>query len=318
MMSYLEHLADPVDIDLRASVDTVISTESPALAFLVGYGIPIAVMAYGKLVDSSGGKQYSRALDNFKAAQKNNFTYGLPDAIPTNNTKMVADYLKSHADTKYKGLFKAVRNMIEERNISLNLKNDPNAIAAFIAEDIKRYPELRPSFNFKTESSIINTNNAVYYDKIISMLDEMLYDSKYGPWNALTKGWERTKDRIENLYSILNDHVKEGTVRDSFDIKYDSKNISNLAMIETRFSDRSFFKRKNHQLDSFFVKLFPHFSKDAKDAKKLIAKFYSDVADIYNELIHSNKLIANTALGHINDYQEELIKLTKSKDFKIR
>lgn len=317
-MAAFEHIQDPIEIDIRGPVNNVVSNEDPATAFLVGYGIPLAIMAYGKLADSSGGKQYSRALSNFKDAQKTNFRYGIEDAIAVSDTKKVIQYLVQHSDTKYKAIFKAVSDMINERNIHLNLKDDKNVIAAFIAEDMKRYPELRPSFTFRTESSIINTNNAVYYDKTISLLDEMIYDAKYGPWNALTKGWERTKDRVANLYTILTDQVKEGTVRDTFDIKYDSKNISMLSMIEARFSDHSFFKRKNHQLDSFFIRILPHFSKDAKDAKKLIAKFYGDVADIYKELINSNKLIANTALGHINTYQEELIKLTKSKDFKIR
>lgn len=317
-MSNHEYLADPVEVDLRNDLGEQIGTEDAMLSFMVGYGIPLAVMAYGKLIDSSGGKQYSAALNHFKAAQRTNFTYGLDNAISINDSKRVQDFLKAHAEGKFKALFKSVETMIEDRTIKLNLKNDVDSIAAFIAEDIKRYPELRPVFNFKIEAPLVNTNDPVNYDKLISLLDEMIYDSKYGPWNALTKGWERTKDRIENLYKILTSTLTGATVKNTFDIHYNSKTISNLSMIEAKFSDGSFLKRKNKQLDSFFIKLMPHFSKDAREAKKTIAKFYSDVAEIYKEIIHSNKVISNTALGNINKYQEEIIKLTKSKDFKIR
>lgn len=298
-------------------ITDVISEESAMI--LAGLGIRVALMAFAKLWDSTGQAQYNKGIKLHREAQANNFTYGLDNAIPITDKAKVAQYLAEHADGKFKAVFKTVRDLIHAKDIHLALKDETKVVAEFIAEDLAKYPHIRDEFHFTADEGIINTSVATNYDKFSGLLAQVLWDKNYAPWNALVKDWKTVENRVQSLYKVLHEQIQTMTTPQEFSINYSAKNLSALSLIESQFSDTSFFKRKSLALDSLLFKhVLPSLSSENKQAKEKIAQFYKDVSDICKEVVKSNNIIANEGIKLINKYHEEVIKLTSSKDFKIR
>ncbi len=298
-------------------ITDVISEESGMV--LAGLGIRVALMAFAKLWDSTGQEQYSKGIKLHREAQTNNFTYGLDNAIPITDKTKVAQYLAEHADGKFKAVFKAVRDLIHAKDIHLALKDETKVVAEFIAEDLAKYPHIREEFHFTADEGIINTSVATNYDKFSGLLAQVIWDKNYAPWNALVKDWKTVENRVQSLYKVLHEQIQTMTTPQEFSINYSAKNLSALSLIESQFSDSSFFKRKSLAVDSLLFKhILPSLSAENKQAKEKIAQFYKDVSDICKEVVKSNNIIANEGIKLINKYHEEVIKLTSSKDFKIR
>lgn len=298
-------------------ITDVISEESAMV--LAGLGIRVALMAFAKLWDSTGQAQYSKGIKLHREAQTNNFTYGLDNAIPITDKTKVAQYLAEHADGKFKAVFKTVRDLIHAKDIHLALKDETKVVAEFIAEDLAKYPHIREEFHFTADEGIINTSVATNYDKFSGLLAQVIWDKNYAPWNALVKDWKTVENRVQSLYKVLHEQIQTMTTPQEFSINYSAKNLSALSLIESQFSDSSFFKRKSLAVDSLLFKhILPSLSAENKQAKEKIAQFYKDVSDICKEVVKSNNIIANEGIKLINKYHEEVIKLTSSKDFKIR
>lgn len=295
----------------------VISQE--AIPVLAGLGIRLAVMAFAKLWDSTGQKHYSRGIKLHREAQKNSFKYGLETAIKTSDKTSVAQYLNEHADGKFKALFNSVKDLINKKDISLMLKDDNKSIAQFIADDIAAYPHIRTSFRFKVDEAIVNTSEATNYDKFTGTVQKIILDKNYGPFNALIKDWSTVENRVQSLYKVVHDLLNTMIVRDELVIDYSEKNLSALSLIESQFSDRSFFTRKSLAFDGWIVSnILPALTSENAVAKEKIGQFYKDVADTCKEVVASNNVVAGDGIRLINKYHEEIINLTKSKDFKIR
>lgn len=305
------------DQELNNIEDNVVSQE--VLPVLATLGIRIALLAFGKLWDSSGQKHYSQGIKLHKEAQMNGFKYGLENAIKTTDKTKVTQYLIQHADGKFKAIFGTVKDLINKRDISLMIKDDVNSIAQFIAEDIASYPNIRNTFNFKVDEAIINTSDATNYDKFTGTVQKIILDKSYGPWNALINDWTTVENRVQSLYKVVHEQLNSMVVRGELNIDYSQKNLSALSLIESQYSDTSFFKRKSLTVDSWIVrKILPALTSDNAKAKEKIGEFYKDVADICKEVVTSNKIVADGGIRLINKYHEELINLSKSKDFKIR
>lgn len=305
------------DTNVNLVINDVVSEESAFV--LAGLGLRVAFVAFAKLWDSTGQAQYSRGIKLHKEAQVESFKYGLDGAIVITDKTKVAQYLVAHAEDKFKGVFEAVRNLIDNKDLSLKVNNDNKAIAEFIAQDLSKYPNIRDQFVFKINEPILNTSVATNYDKFTSVLGQILWDRNYGPWNALIKNWATVENRIQSLQKVLHDSLTSMTVRNEVTIDYSNKNLSALSLIESQYSDTSFFKRKTLAVNGWLVKsILPALSSENAKAKEQIGNFYGTVADICKEVIKSNTVIANDGIKLINKYHEEIIKLTKSKDFKIR
>lgn len=295
----------------------VISQE--AIPLIAGFGVRIAVMAFAKLWDSSGQKHYSRGIKLHREAQKNSFKYGLESAIKITDKTSVAQYLNAHAEDKFKNLFNSVRDLINKKDLSLMLKNDNQAIAQFIAEDIASYPHIRSTFKFKVDEALVNTSVATNYDKFTGTVQKIILDKNYGPFNAVLKDWSTVENRVQSLYKVVHDLLNTMVVRDELSIEYTEKNLSALSLIESQFSDRSFFQRKSLAFDGWIVSnILPALTSENAQAKEKIGEFYKDVADTCKEVVSSNNIVAGDGIRLINKYHEEIINLTKSKDFKIR
>lgn len=305
------------DTNVNLVISDVVSEESAMV--LASLGIRVALMAFAKLWDSTGQAQYSKGIKLHREAQTNNFTYGLDNAIPITDKTKVAQYLAEHADGKFKAVFKTVRDLIHAKDIHLALKDETKVVAEFIAEDLAKYPHIREEFHFTADEGIINTSVATNYDKFSGLLAQVIWDKNYAPWNALVKDWKTVENRVQSLYKVLHEQIQTMTTPQEFSINYSAKNLSALSLIESQFSDSSFFKRKSLAVDSLLFKhILPSLSAENKQAKEKIAQFYKDVSDICKEVVKSNNIIANEGIKLINKYHEEVIKLTSSKDFKIR
>lgn len=295
----------------------VVSEE--AIPVLAGLGIRLAILTFGKLWDSSGQKHYSKGIKLHNEAQKNSFKYGLENAIKTSDKAKVTQYLIEHADGKFKAIFNSVKDLINKRDISLMVKDDTATIAQFIAEDIATYPNIRGSFRFKVDEAIINTSEATNYDKFTGTVQKIILDKNYGPWNALINDWSTVENRVQSLYKVVHEQLNAMITRNELVIDYSKKNLSALSLIESQYSDTSFFKRKGLAVDSWIVsKILPALTSENAKAKEKIGEFYKDVADTCKEVVSSNKIVADGGIRLINKYHEELINLSKSKDFKIR
>lgn len=297
----------------------VISQEEAVAMTMVGLGIRIAFMTFAKLWDSTGQKHYSRGIKLHHDAQKNSFKYGLETAIKISDKTKVAQYLNEHADGKFKQIFNSVKDLINNRDLSLMLKNDNKTIAQFIAEDIAAYPHIRTTFRFKVDEAIVNTSEATNYDKFTGTVQKILLDKNYGPINALIKDWSTVENRVQSLYKVVHDLLNTMIVRDELVIDYSEKNLSALSLIESQFSDRSFFNRKTLEVDGWIVRnILPALTSENAAAKEKIGQFYKDVANTCKEVVSSNNVVAGSGIRLITKYHEELINLSKSKDFKIR
>lgn len=273
-----------------------------------------------RIKDSSGKKEYYRASKLFKSAQKANFKYGLENAIKISDKNAVISYLLTHREDKFKQLFKSVEKLVDNSEYTLQgTTNDPRGIAKFIADDMANYPKLRDNYTFKIKEPILNTMDSTSYDKLNSLLLNAFVKTGAAPFLAPFSGWENIELRFESMLKTADELVKSSTARNTVSLNYTSRNIATLAMTELDFNSTSYDARSTGELGKVIIKyLTIAFSKEAWNSKRVIATQMDIFLGLSKEIVKANKELVANCIGPVNKYTEELIKLTDSKDFKIR
>ena len=306
--------------------EETISTEAGAANALntPGVNLPglisMLIKGYGKFKDSTGFFEYRKAMKLLKEIQTISIkNYGDSNAILVTDKKAVTGYLISHKDDKFKKLFKSVEDLIDEREIQLNIENHEQVIANMIADHLKMLPNTA-DFKFKFKGKLLDTSKSENFDRIVMLFRHTLESGKYSLMNIiLSAGWEDFNNRIQAIYKNLYDSIVDLSANGELVWNYDNKNISALYMIENQLSNTSYMEKSHARLKAWLTSnLIPSFGSKATDAKKEVSKVFVAVSDAINEMIESNEIVAGKALKNINSYYEELIKVANGKDFKAR
>lgn len=299
----------------QTTVNDTVSTEDIGSTIIGG-----ALRLFGKIKDSTGFFEYRKAMKLFQELQKAKvLNYGGDNAIPVTKVKMVADYLKEHANDEFKSIFKAVDKLLSENDIPMVGENNIEWIANFIAKDLAKLPETT-TFTFQHKGELIDTTIPENFDNLMMLFRHTIESGKYSLMNIILAGnWVDFNERIQATYKNMYDTLVKVRAKDTITWNYSSKRISTLYMIENQLSNSSYFEKGGNKIKAWLTEnLIPSFGNKSKQAKDDVAEVFRKISDIINELIKSNDIIAGKALGNINEYYEELIKLSKSKHFKAR